>query len=338
MLKLSFLQALDKEYAFWMTQRAISITKEGQTHVLNVYNVSNSVPRPESYLEDFETASKLPSSDDQLSFYANIASGAETGWDFSTRWLPEYTTDLELISTRDIVPVDLNSLLYLVETTLAKLHAQNGDTATIVAQYTIAATMRKQALKAILWDPESLRYRDFNSKRMAFQHESIQFYASNFLPFWAHVDTDLSASMVDTMIDNDNMPLAGYPGGVPTSLVSSGQQWDFPNAWPPLQLFLIEAMDNLAQQSGSQRASWVSFDLARRWMTSNFCAWKLTSKNGTGGDMFEKYDVNRVGLPGGGGEYAVQTGFGWTNGVVLTLLSRFSLTQSLPKDILCLNT
>lgn len=31
-----------------------------------------------------------------------------------------------------------------------------------------------------------------------------------------------------------------FPNGVPTSLRQSGQQWDYPNAWPPLQHMLIE--------------------------------------------------------------------------------------------------
>lgn len=30
-----------------------------------------------------------------------------------------------------------------------------------------------------------------------------------------------------------------FPNGVPTSLRQSGQQWDYPNAWPPLQHMLI---------------------------------------------------------------------------------------------------
>lgn len=39
--------------------------------------------------------------------------------------------------------------------------------------------------------------------------------------------------------------------------------------------------------------------------------------------MFEKYDAIEVGQPGQGGEYAVQDGFGWTNGVVLRYLALF---------------
>ena len=33
----------------------------------------------------------------------------------------------------------------------------------------------------------------------------------------------------------------------------------------------------------------------------------------------EKYDVVDINKPGGGGEYTLQDGFGWTNGVFLKL-------------------
>ena len=39
--------------------------------------------------------------------------------------------------------------------------------------------------------------------------------------------------------------------------------------------------------------------------------------------MMEKFNVTVQGAPGGGGEYDIQTGFGWTNGVVLDLLHRY---------------
>jgi len=39
--------------------------------------------------------------------------------------------------------------------------------------------------------------------------------------------------------------------------------------------------------------------------------------------MFEKYNATQAGYVGGGGEYSLQTGFGWTNGVALILLNRY---------------
>ena len=95
----------------------------------------------------------------------------------------------------------------------------------------------------------------------------------------------------------------------------SGQQWDFPNGWPPLQQLIIQGLEN----TGDPRAKKLAFDLAQKWILNNFEAYKESMPNA----MFEKYDVTVVGLPGGGGEYDVQLGFGWTNGVILELLTLY---------------
>ena len=52
---------------------------------------------------------------------------------------------------------------------------------------------------------------------------------------------------------------------------------------------------------------------------------RITSKHAyaSRGLQFEKYDATTPGSPGGNGEYPVQAGFGWTNGVVLTLLHEY---------------
>ena len=50
--------------------------------------------------------------------------------------------------------------------------------------------------------------------------------------------------------------------------------------------------------------------------------------------MFEKYHALNVGYPGGGGEYIVQEGFGWTNGVVLWILDKFGSNVTAPTQCL----
>lgn len=48
--------------------------------------------------------------------------------------------------------------------------------------------------------------------------------------------------------------------------------------------------------------------------------------------MFEKYDATVIGLPGGGGEYDVQLGFGWTNGVAVDFLDMYGHRLSITLD------
>lgn len=57
--------------------------------------------------------------------------------------------------------------------------------------------------------------------------------------------------------------------------------------------------------------------LAQQYLCTARAAWEQS------GRMWEKFDATREGAPGGGGEYAVVDGFGWTNGVALLLLERY---------------
>ncbi|KAH8513203.1 hypothetical protein H0E87_006479 [Populus deltoides] len=88
---------------------------------------------------------------------------------------------------------------------------------------------------------------------------------------------------------------------------------DFPNGWAPLQHMIVEGL----LRSGLKEARSLAEDIAVRWIKTNYIGYKKT------GAMHEKYDVRKCGAFGGGGEYIPQTGFGWSNGVVLTFLEEF---------------
>ncbi|CAG0910208.1 unnamed protein product, partial [Cyprideis torosa] len=105
-----------------------------------------------------------------------------------------------------------------------------------------------------------------------------------------------------------------FPGGFPTSLSESDEQWDFPNGWAPLQHVVIEGLE----KTGNPLAIATAADLARKWMRNNYLTWKKHDA------MYEKYNTNNIGYPGHGGEYRVVDGFGWTNGVALDLLMKYS--------------
>ncbi len=267
--------------------------------------------------------------------YAELAAGAETGWDYSSRWLSDRTT-LPSIDTRHVIPTDLNSIMYKNERTLASMHtlaAQQLAAAAVVsgsdasdavayhtalaADYTAAANTRQSAIHTLLWMPDHAQWADLHLTNSSLSH--IRGVSSNFIPLWAEVypsDTDrdaiVSAFLASGLYQN---------GGVCTTLAHTGLQWDWPNAWPPIQHLLIdgfEALDTIRSRS-------LAFDMAQRWVSANLIAFNqtaATSPTGTG-VMFEKYDCTVLGGGGGGGEYELQTGFGWTNGVALDLLNRF---------------
>lgn len=111
----------------------------------------------------------------------------------------------------------------------------------------------------------------------------------------------------------NNTKIDQFPGGIPTTLSHTGEQWDFPNCWAPMQHILVYGLENL----NDARASATAYKLAQRWVQSNYVSFRDT------GAMFEKYIATEFGGTGSGGEYEVQTGFGWTNGVILDFLNRY---------------
>ena len=83
------------------------------------YAVSNSAPRPESYIEDYLTVHdptlSTPLTDSEAAdLYSELASGAETGWDYSSRFLrvPQLgNPGLRTLNVKNNIPTDLNSIL-----------------------------------------------------------------------------------------------------------------------------------------------------------------------------------------------------------------------------------
>jgi alpha,alpha-trehalase len=175
----------------------------------------------------------------------------------------------------------------------------------------------------LLWNNDIGIWLDFNLQNNT--QQPSDFYGSSVVPLWAKLYWDgyttgtYTAQYIEQAVTQalTNYGVLEYPGGIPTSLINDGQQWDFPNGWAPLQIMAIDGL-LLLGETGSQ---W-SAKLASGWLQNNYDGWLASQL------MYEKYNVtSTTGLPGNGGEYQVQSGFGWTNGVVLELLLRFC-TQS----------
>ncbi|EEB90625.1 hypothetical protein MPER_11142, partial [Moniliophthora perniciosa FA553] len=124
----------EKELQWWQINRTLNVTSpfSNKTFAMSRYAVNNSAPRPESYLADYTTANGPNVSlneTQRADLYAELASGAESGWDYTARWLKNvtaYSTDLTSLRVRDTLPVDLNSILYRDHLLLADLHDSVG--------------------------------------------------------------------------------------------------------------------------------------------------------------------------------------------------------------------
>lgn len=307
----SILDDLEKEYTFWRENRNVEVEVSSGKYNLSIYAANMDTPRPESYYEDFHTAQAIPESA-RPTLYQDKASAAESGWDFSTRWFNRTGSQqgsLRSTRTRQIIPTDLNSLLYLNEKLLEKFFRLFGNTAK-ADQYEGFSKSRLAAIEAVLWDNKTGLWLDYDRQ---FKKKRHYFYAASVVPLWAGVHRGNLARERFVLQALKRLKVLDYPGGFPTSLSTSGQQWDFPNAWPPLQHMLIEGL----ALSSSKELQDEAFKFAQKWITTNYKAWKST------GHMFEKFNVSVHGAPGGGGEYKIQIGFGWTNGVVLDMLRRY---------------
>ncbi|XP_033487217.1 trehalase [Epinephelus lanceolatus] len=308
------LPALEQEYQFWMQNRSVTLKLNGTEHVLNRYDVKVGLPRPESYTDDLELAEGL-TNDRKEKLWMDLKAGAESGWDFLSCWSingdGHNNGTLGDTSTSQILPTDLNALLCLNEKTLASFHRILGD-GDSAALYDQATARRLEAIESALWDAERGAWFDYN---LVTHTKHSEFYLSNLAPVWAqcYSQPEMGEKAVQYLKGSGALQ---FPNGVPTSLRESGQQWDYANAWPPLQHMLIDGLLKLPSEDAQQLA----FDLAQRWIRTKWLAYMKYDA------MFEKYDVNGDGKLGGGGEYEVQLGFGWTNGVALQLLNQYGAT------------
>lgn len=311
---------LEREFLFWENKRSIEIKdREGKSHTVAQYRVDVGEPRPESYREDYHLAQQLVSEEEKEDIYVQLKSGAESGWDYSTRWIVKNNTNkgtMKDLKVTSIVPVDLNSLLCMNARTLSQFYSRLGNY-TKKKHYEDVADQKNDTMAKIFWDKTDGTWYDYDLKA---EGKRRYFYLSNIHPIWSgcYGQEDSRAHTVEKVINYlKKKSIINYDGGVPTSLENSGQQWDFPNAWAPLQHITI--MGLYEARSIHHEADSLSFSLAEKWIRTNWLGYQQSKPHA----MFEKYNVTIVGLPGGGGEYDVQLGFGWSNGVALRLLDVF---------------
>uniref|UniRef100_A0A8K9X7P2 Trehalase n=1 Tax=Oncorhynchus mykiss TaxID=8022 RepID=A0A8K9X7P2_ONCMY len=298
------LPALEQEYLFWMRNRSVAVEVKGNKHVLNRFDVQVGLPRPASTSLNSDAAERL---------WKELHSGAESGWDFSSRWfvdgLGNNNGSLKDTRTSLLIPTDLNALLCRNERTLAHFYRTLGNESE-AARYDKAVSARQEAIEAVLWDEKRGVWLDYS---LVTNTSHPAFYPTNLAPVWADCYSHPSMGQKALHYLQTSGGLA-FPNGVPTSLVDSGQQWDYPNAWPPLQHILIQGLSSLP----SQEARELGFDLAQSWIRTNWLAYVKYEA------MFEKVIKKRfIMCVCDHNEVQGDLGFGWTNGVALQLLSQY---------------
>ncbi len=249
--------------------------------------------------------------------YWEMKTGAETGWDYSSRWMicPDGSNrgDLSDTRARSIVPVDLNAYLQRNARLLAGFAARvYPDRLEVARSLDRQAEKIAEAMDELLWCPEDGVWYDYDLQN---RKQRRHFTPSNLAPLWTEsfvsgTRSERATAAVQYLIRQD---LSRFDGGVPTTYVRSGEQWDLPNCWPPLEHILVSGLE----KTGLPQAKELAFQIAEKRVRGAYINFRSKQH------MFEKYDSSSVCKIGGGGEYDVQVGFGWSNGVVLDFLDMY---------------
>lgn len=299
-----YLNVLQKEYDFWMNGSLETsgentaknhVVQVGENQYLNRYWDQLTTPRSEMYRDDVHLASH--SEREKEALYSDLRGACESGWDFSSRWC-ERPLELDSIKTSSILPVDLNCLLYNLELTLSKAYA-NGGQQKMSLSFEEKADARKALIQKYFWNEKEGYYIDYQYIKGS---NTNAITAAGIFPLALGISNDVQDKRCLSYLKEHLLK----DGGILTTTIESGQQWDAPNGWAPLQWMAFRAALNYGDVV-------LASEISSRWTKLIESTFRNTGK------LMEKYNVVNTNLESGGGEYPVQDGFGWTNGVYMAM-------------------
>lgn len=296
-----YLSALQKEHDYWMdkTHATKHVVQLDDGITFNRYYDQLDKPRAEAYWQDSTLSEECEG--DKCLLYRDLRAACESGWDFSGRWFADGKT-FKTIQTTNLIPVDLNCLLYHLESSVSKAYGLSNKTKEAEA-YQKLADDRKAAINQYFYYEKDGWYYDYNISKKALNDQKT---IAGITPFFFNIPKKNYIGRAAELLKNEFL----QDGGVVTTLINTEQQWDWPNGWAPLQWIAIKGLDNYGQKE-------LATELAHRWAKLNIKVYRNTGK------LMEKYNVIDTHLTAGGGEYPSQDGFGWTNGVLLKVLKTY---------------
>jgi alpha,alpha-trehalase len=272
--EVSYLPQLQREWDFWMDGSDTLLPGEAYRNLVrlpdgtNRYWDARDAPRDESYKEDVDTAAGSGRPPGLV--YRNLRAAAESGWDFSSRWLADGKT-LATVRTLSILPIDLNCLLLVhLEERLSKAHRTQGD-AVQAAPYQRRAQKQSEAIRRLMWDA---RNDVFSDDLWETGELTGTVTAATLDPLFLRVATAGQARVVAATVERKLLDV----GGLATTLVESGQQWDAPNGWAPLRWIAVIGLRNYGFDG-------LAHKIAARWVRENIAGYRRYAK------FVEKYNV-----------------------------------------------
>lgn len=253
-------------------------------------------------LSDYNVSEYYDREHDRLTpaAYKGDRSMRESGFDPSNRFGP---FGLNVIHYN---PVCLNSLLYLMETQGAEIarilgHPQDEKL------WLERAASRAERINRFMWDEHDGLYYDYDFVRRERRRYP---FLSTYYPLWVSLAAKDQAVKLE-----HNLGLFEQPGGLQTSTSETGNQWDAPFGWAPLQMITAEGLRRYGYDADADRIS-------RKFLTLVEQEYRRT------GTIVEKYDVVHPGAEATRslrfGYRSNEVGFGWTNAVYTRLEDEMS--------------
>lgn len=299
----NYASALRTEYDFWMrgstmltryTPAVLRTVRMADGEVLNRYYDNAAIPRAENYRADRAAGqqwSKRHGGANAAPFYRHLRASSESGWDNASRWLTDPTDPLT-INTTNIVPIDLNALLYHAERLLATMYRYLGDPAE-AERFVALAKVRRDAIHKYFWQPHMGYFADITCA----PHRPTGVYTTaGLIPLFVGIATKAQAARVASYTRTHLL----HVGGVSCSAHTTGYKWDAPTGYAPGQWIAYVGFRRLGQRA-------LADTISHRWRHLVASHYHRTQA------LYDRYNVVNGAPPAG--EYIPQLGFGWTNAV-----------------------
>src|SRR5256885_3193777 len=102
------------------------------------------------------------------------------------------------------------------------------------------AQERAAAIRRLMWDDQAGLFTDYLWRE---GRQSQAFSAATAFPLYFGIATTAQARVVAGELRRRFL----QPGGLATTLTATGQQWDQPNGWAPLQYIAVEGLRNYGE-------------------------------------------------------------------------------------------
>ena len=236
-----------------------------------------------------------PGHEDQTPRDLHHLAVCESGWDYGPRFEGRCP---------DFNPVDLNCLLYLYEQIFGEFCCELNlfDEAKM---WESKSKVRKGLINQYLWNEALGLYLDYDFVK---QKSSRIKTSATFFPLWCGVASQAQAQRVF-----ENLKLFEAPGGILTtdqSYAMEHVQWNYPVGWAPQQWVAIQGLERYGFHDAAQC-------VAQKWIN---CVAQVFQETGKFWECYNMLEGNLNFKH----RYAVQEGFGWTNGVFLGLIAQYA--------------